>query len=198
MSSCRFCDIVKKEENSKIVYEDDRVVAFMPESYASLGHIIVIPKSHYTIFEMMPDDDVAYLFEISNKLSIAVFESLGIQGTNMIMHNGISAGQSIPHVSLHIIPRKEGDGLDFQWQPKQISKEDMADIQSKIQNGIKNVDSSKDKVGNVVKDSEDPDVKIVSKKPLDDSKDDSLKDKKDSSNKEEKKNYLWDQMQRIP
>ena len=138
MTACIYCDAAKGQ-GIEIVYEDDRLIAFLASKPAADGHMIVIPKKHYQIIEQIPDHDIAHLFNTVNKLSIAAFESVKSQGTNIIIQNGVAAGQVIPHVSVHIIPRKENDGLDFQWQPKPLTEEVISTIELQLKKGTESI-----------------------------------------------------------
>jgi len=125
MSSCKHCDEVK---NGNKIFEDDKVVAVLDPNPVSLGHVIVMPKDHFPIIEQVPDYIVSHVFEIVNKISIHLFEALKLQGTNILVSNGIPAGQEQPHFAVNIIPRKQNDGIDFQWEPKQLSEEEMSTV----------------------------------------------------------------------
>ncbi len=123
---CKACEQIKSEEK---VYEDDKVVAVLTKNPANFGHILIIPKEHYTIIEQVPDHEMAHIGVVTNKLSIALFESLKIQGTNVFIQNGITAGQIVPHFVVHIIPRIENDGINLDWQPRQLSEEEMSTVE---------------------------------------------------------------------
>ena len=108
---CVFCQIVKKKIPSKIVFENERILAFLDIFPISKGHIIVIPKSHYQNIENIPDKELAELFKIVKKLSILIHERLKIDGYNVLQNNFESAGQVINHFYVHIIPRNKNDQL---------------------------------------------------------------------------------------
>lgn len=127
--SCKACDWIEKE---KLIYQDDKVVAILSDEPANFGHVLVMPKQHYTILEQVPDDIIGHIGSVSNKLSIALFETLNIQGTNLIIHNGVSAHQTIPHLLVHIIPRLDNDGIDFSWKPRRLSEEEMSTIELEL------------------------------------------------------------------
>ena len=77
------------------------------------------------------------MFIIANKVGIAVFEGLGAQGTNFLIQNGTAAGQEYPHVMLNVIPRKENDGIDMLWTPKQMTEEEMSTIELQLKEQMK-------------------------------------------------------------
>ncbi|MBR9699886.1 HIT domain-containing protein [Candidatus Woesearchaeota archaeon] len=139
MADCVICKIIKGEVPAKKIYEDDDILAFLDVNGAAEGHTFVVPKHHYPIFEQVPDPLVGRLFSVSNKISTALFETLNVQGTNLFVTNGVSAGQSVAHFVINIIPRKEGDGINLQWQTRQLSEEEMSTVELKLKDGAAHV-----------------------------------------------------------
>jgi histidine triad (HIT) family protein len=111
---CIFCHIVSGKVAAKKVYEDDKVLAVLDINPANPGHILLMPKEHYMIMPQMPDNELSYIFIVAKHLSNAVLRALDVRGTNIIVANGGAAGQRAQHFMIHIIPRKEGDGVSFQ------------------------------------------------------------------------------------
>ena len=109
MDNCIFCKIVSGDIPAKIVYEDDFTIAFLDISPCAEGHTVVIPKKHFELFTDMDDEDAGNLFASVNKVANAVEKALNTDGSNIGLNNGKAAGQEVPHVHVHIIPRKEGD-----------------------------------------------------------------------------------------
>ncbi len=107
---CLFCKIVAGEIPSNKVYEDDFVYAFLDIFPCSKGHTIVLPKKHFGRFTDMSEGDAASLFASVNKIAKTVEKTLGLEGMNIGINNGEIAGQTVPHVHVHIIPRRVGDG----------------------------------------------------------------------------------------
>jgi len=136
---CIICQIVGNQIPSKKVYEDELVLAVLDVNGANPGHCFVIPKNHYPIIEQVPDLEIGKLFNVSNKISSAIFESLGVQGTNIFVANGIPAGQTVAHFTINVIPRKENDGINLQWQPRQLSEEEMSTVELKLKEQAKNI-----------------------------------------------------------
>lgn len=178
MTDCPLCQAVQGKSKFEKIYEDKKVIAAMHPKPASLGHVIVFPKTHYQIFEQIPDYEAASIFNLINKLSTAIFEATQAKGTNVIIQNGVAAGQEIPHVRIHIIPREENDNLDFQWQPKQLNEEQMSTVELKLKEGSENI-------GSFETEEKKAPVKVEKKSEK----------LKESENGE---NYLIKQLQRIP
>jgi len=128
--TCEICEQIKNQKG--ILYQDEQIVAMLALKPTIAGHTYVVPKKHIPILEKLPDKTIAQMFSKANKISMACFETLGAQGTNIIIQNGIPAGQHHNHCILHIIPRRENDGLNLIWQPKQISEEEMSTAEIKI------------------------------------------------------------------
>lgn len=127
---CEICEIIKSKKGK--VYEDDKVFAFLAQKPASTGHVIITSKEHHPILEQIPDFVVGELFVKANKISMAAFETIGAEGTNILMQNGVAAGQKHNHAILHIIPRRENDGLNLTWKPRQLEEEEMSTIELKV------------------------------------------------------------------
>ncbi len=112
MKGCVFCDIEKDKE--EIVFEDRDFISFLDNLPIFKGHTLLVPKVHYeTIFDV-PDELLEKMSLVLKKLSIAVKGGLGCDGILIINNNIIS--QSVPHLHVHIVPRKKGEILKgFMW-----------------------------------------------------------------------------------
>jgi len=137
--ACLVCQIIDSKIPSKKIYEDEFVMAVLDVNGSSPGHCFVMPKNHYPIIEQVPDMEIVRLFQASNRISSAIFESLGAQGTNIFVANGIPAGQTVAHFTINVIPRKENDGINLQWQPKQLNEEEISTIELKLKEQTKNM-----------------------------------------------------------
>ena len=124
---CEICDLIKSKKGK--LYEDKKVYAFLAPKPATTGHVILTSKEHYPILEQIPDFIAADLLVKANKISMAAFETIGAEGTNILLQNGVAAGQKHNHAVLHVIPRREKDGVNLMWQPKQLSEEEMSTIE---------------------------------------------------------------------
>src|SRR3989344_3239827 len=126
--NCQYCELRK----SAILYEDKDVAVIVKDTAVTPGQITVLPKQHFTILEIVPNELVEKCFLVANKVSMAIFESVGSQGTNIIIQNGLSAGQTVPHFAIEVVPRREEDGLNFQWQPKQLNEQELESLLSQL------------------------------------------------------------------
>ncbi|MFQ5846426.1 MAG: HIT family protein [Candidatus Methylomirabilales bacterium] len=113
---CIFCQIRDGQIPSTRVYEDDKTIAFMDINPINQGHLLVIPKNHAdTIFDISPADLGAIAATVK-KVAGAMRQALRPDGLNLFQANGTAAGQVVPHVHVHLIPRWTGDGKGFDWQ----------------------------------------------------------------------------------
>ena len=136
---CVLCQIIDGRVPTKKIYEDEDIVAILDFNGANPGHAFVMPKQHIPILEQVPPHLVGKLFNVANKISSAIFETLKVQGTNIFVANGVPAGQKVAHFMVNIIPRKENDGINLQWQTKQLSEEEMSTIELKLKEESTNI-----------------------------------------------------------
>jgi histidine triad (HIT) family protein len=135
--SCLICQIVEGKIPSFKIAEHAKAIAVLDINGANPGHAFIIPKSHSPILEQVPDEDIGALFDLANKVSVALFDLLGAEGTNIFVANGIPAGQTVAHFMINVIPRKQGDSINFQWKPRQLSEEEISTVELKIKEELK-------------------------------------------------------------
>jgi histidine triad (HIT) family protein len=104
---CIFCKIVKGEIKARIITETKKSLAFLDAFPVAKGHALVIPKSHYEKIQDMPPDVNEDVFDTVHKVVTKVDRLTG--STLVAIHNGKGAGQEIPHVHIHLIPRSPSD-----------------------------------------------------------------------------------------
>ncbi len=109
MEDCIFCKIVAEEIPAYKVYEDDKVVAFLDISQATKGHTLVVPKDHSSNVLELNKTQSGYLFGVANKLGCRIKEKLNASGINILTNAGLSAGQTVFHTHIHIIPRYDDE-----------------------------------------------------------------------------------------
>lgn len=113
-SSCIFCEIVAERTTATRVHEDGDTVAFLDHRPLFPGHVLLVPRAHHVLLADLPADQVGPLFGAARLLTRAVQEALDAEGTFLAVNNGVS--QSVPHLHVHVVPRRKGDGLKgFFW-----------------------------------------------------------------------------------
>ena len=108
---CIFCKIAKGEIPVDFVEETNNFVAFLDNNPISEGHTVIIPKEHFVNFLDLPSSLGSELSDIIKKIANERLKQ-GVEGFNLLMRNGSSAGQEIFHAHIHVIPRKKGDGIN--------------------------------------------------------------------------------------
>lgn len=136
--NCVFCKIVKKEIPAEIIYEDGYVVVFMDISPASKGHLLIIPKKHRVMFHEMSNEGAEKMMKAARMITESMFNNVSDEGYNLVMNNGIHAGQEINHCHLHIIPRVKSDGINFHWNHVKYEEGEITKFSKKIRNGLFN------------------------------------------------------------
>ena len=133
---CIFCQIIEGKVQSRKVYEDDSAIAILDVNPANPGHMLIMPKEHYSIMPQMPDEETGHIFAVAKALSNAALRSLEVQGSNIIVANGVAAGQRAQHFMIHLIPRKENDNLDFQMPQKTIDDSELKKIRKMLADSL--------------------------------------------------------------
>ena len=110
MENCLFCRLVAGELPCYKVYEDDKVMAFLDIQPCSWGHTVVIPKKHFERWQDVDTDIAASVAVALQKVAKIISKKLQPRAFNICLNDGKGAGQAIPHVHWHIIPRYAGDG----------------------------------------------------------------------------------------
>ena len=110
VDNCIFCKIAQKKIDAKIIDENENAIAFLDAFPLTAGHTLVITKNHYAKLQDVDYDQINQLFSLANKLLPSIEKGTGVQSTLIAIHNGKDAGQEIPHLHVHIVPRKLGDG----------------------------------------------------------------------------------------
>ncbi len=112
--NCIFCQIIAGKVPSKKLYESDIAIALLDINPANPGHAILIPKEHFQIMALMPEETLGEFFVSAKLISKAMLRALKAEGSTIFAANGTVAGQRAPHFMLHIIPRFENDSLNIE------------------------------------------------------------------------------------
>ena len=106
-ANCIFCKIIAGQIPSACIYEDDDFKVILDISPASVGHALILTKNHYANIFELPEEIAAKAMVLGKKLATHMTEKLNCQGFNLIQNNGTTAGQTVFHYHLHLIPRYE-------------------------------------------------------------------------------------------
>ena len=129
---CIFCKIVKGEIPATKVYEDNEFLAFMDIGPIIKGHTLVIPKEHYDSITATPADVLGKLIKLVQRIAGAQMNGLNADGVNIMQNNGKAAGQDVPHIHFHVIPRFEGDGHKWNWDAKSYESTEEMNVYAAI------------------------------------------------------------------
>jgi histidine triad (HIT) family protein len=129
---CAFCAIVAREQPAAIVLDDEVAVGFLDTRPLFHGHVLVVPRAHVVTLADLPPPDVGPFFTRVQRLSDAVRDALEAQGTFVAMNNVVS--QSVPHLHVHVVPRRPKDGLrGFFWpRTRYAGAEEAQDVAARI------------------------------------------------------------------
>ena len=116
MADCAFCAIIRGEQKATLIAESERLISFLDHRPVFHGHVLLVPKLHVRVLSELPADRVAEFFTEAQRLEKAVETGLEADGSMVLINNIVS--QSVPHLHLHVIPRKRHDGLRFWLGPR--------------------------------------------------------------------------------
>ncbi len=121
-ATCIFCRIAAREIPAEVIYEDANCLAFLDIDPLFPGHTLLVPKHHSETLADLPTAQVAPLFENAQKLTRAIESALEAEGSFLGINNRIS--QSVPHLHIHIVPRRKKDGLKGFFWPRRKYEND--------------------------------------------------------------------------
>ena len=116
-NTCAFCAIVRGDLAARLVLEDEHTMAFLDRRPLFRGHALVVPRVHCATLADLPGDLLRPLFASAQIVARAMEDALGAEGTFVAINNRVS--QSVPHLHIHIVPRRSGDGLKGFFWPRQ-------------------------------------------------------------------------------
>lgn len=136
-ASCPFCQIAAHGDS--IVFEDDLSIAFLDRRPLFIGHTLLIPKVHYETLADLPVEHVGAFFTNVQLLTRAVEQAMKADGTLVAINNKVS--QSVPHLHVHIVPRRKKDGLRGFFWPRQAhpNEDQMREAQTAIRHAVSEI-----------------------------------------------------------
>jgi histidine triad (HIT) family protein len=127
-----FTRIIKGEIPCHRVFENEHVLAFLDITPLSEGHTLVVPKRQVERFEDLTAEETAEIARQLGPLAKRIVAATAAEGYNVLVNTGEVAGQEVPHVHFHIIPRRAGDGLGYRWKAQPASHEALAELAQRI------------------------------------------------------------------
>jgi histidine triad (HIT) family protein len=116
--TCIFCKILRGELESSMVYEDEKVAAFMDVQPINPGHLLIIPKEHISYISELNEELGAHIFKVGMRINKALRNTdLRCEGVDYFLADGEAAGQEVFHTHLHVFPRYANDGFGFRFSP---------------------------------------------------------------------------------
>ena len=134
---CIFCKIINKKEFAAILYENDDIIAFIDIHPVNPGHILIVPKKHAELVHDLDKETFLKLFPLAYKIAKRIKEVYPeTTAFNYLIADGVDAGQEIPHVHLHVIPRKPDDGFSFKlskdFLSRHLSESDLESVKKNL------------------------------------------------------------------
>jgi histidine triad (HIT) family protein len=131
-AGCQFCRIVRREISASVVHEDESAIVFLDHRPLFPGHCLLAPRAHHATLQDLPPELVGPFFSKSQRVCRAVEAGLGAQGSFVAINNKVS--QSVPHLHVHVVPRRFKDGMRGFFWPRQgyESAAHMEDVRARI------------------------------------------------------------------
>ena len=129
---CIFCKIANGEIPSKTIYEDEMFRVILDLGPAAKGHALILPKDHYKDLYELPENTASHVMLLAKKMAAQMTDKLHCDGFNLVQNNGETAGQTVMHFHMHLIPRYKNDNQKIGWTPGEPSQEELEEIRNQI------------------------------------------------------------------
>ncbi len=135
--NCKFCEIVAAGGGAEVVFQDQVSLAFLDYRPVFPGHTLLLPKQHFEALGDLPAELIGPLFANAQRLARAVEAGLGADGSFVALNNRVS--QSVPHLHIHVVPRRFKDGLKGFFWPRQKYRDaaEMAEVAARLRAALR-------------------------------------------------------------
>ena len=130
--NCIFCKIANGDIPSKTLYEDDECRVILDLGPATKGHALILPKNHYANLFELPENEAEHVMVVAKRMAGRMMEKLQCDGFNLVQNNGETAGQTVFHFHMHLIPRYKWDNQLIGWKPMQATQEELEETMNTI------------------------------------------------------------------
>lgn len=127
-NNCIFCKIANGEIPASTIYEDESFNVILDLGPASKGHALILPKNHFANIYELDEETTAKAFTLAKKMAEKMTKALACDGFNIVQNNGTTAGQTVFHFHIHLIPRYENDKVNLVWEPGKITDLELEDL----------------------------------------------------------------------
>ena len=134
--NCIFCRIANGVIPSATVYEDEWFRVILDMGPASKGHALILPKEHFRDVCELGEIYASKVLQLGGKIGAAMKKTLGCTGFNLVQNNGVSAGQTVFHLHMHVIPRYEHGKTMVAWEPGHADPEELKAVAEQIKAGL--------------------------------------------------------------
>ena len=125
---CIFCKLANGVIPTRVVYEDEDFSVIMDAAPATKGHCLILPKEHFANIYEIEEELVGKAFQLAKKMAQHLTKALGCDGFNIVQNNGETAGQTVFHFHIHLIPRYQDDGQRIGWKPGEPSDTEQENV----------------------------------------------------------------------
>jgi histidine triad (HIT) family protein len=140
MDGCVFCKIASQEIPAEILAANETCISFLDAEPLAPGHMLVVPKKHFPDILLAPAETVADLMRLTKRVTTALNEVVQPDGFTIGINHGRAAGQAIPHLHLHVVPRFNGDGgKSIHGALARLAAKPVSDIGQKIKDALKSL-----------------------------------------------------------
>jgi histidine triad (HIT) family protein len=135
-ADCVFCKIVAGKLPCFKLLEDETTIAFMDINPVNPGHALAVAKGHWPTVDVIPPDVLANVARTAQRVAKAAVEALAPAGVNLVQANGPAAGQSVPQLHVHIMPRRTGDDVSLNWTPVPGDMKEIEAVAGKLKSAL--------------------------------------------------------------
>ena len=125
---CIFCKLANGVFPTNKIYEDDDFTVILDAAPANAGHSLILPKNHFANLFEIDDATAAKVMPLAKKVASALKAELNCDGVNVVQNNGTSAGQTVFHFHVHVIPRYDNDNVGLGWPQGEPDADEQAKL----------------------------------------------------------------------
>ncbi len=130
--NCIFCKLANHVFPTNLIFEDDDFSVILDNGPATKGHALILPKEHFANLYEIPEELAGKAFILAKRLASRMTDTLNCDGFNLVQNNGETAGQTVFHFHIHLIPRYRNDGQKIGWKPGSPSEKELQSLAEEL------------------------------------------------------------------